>query len=371
MSTSLNRPELIPLNNTSTSLAFVDDVQDQELLNFLNSSTLKKKILDIIRSLSKEDTVETLEMDPNPLDNIIRNEIFTFLNFRKISKTKIKNAKNAIAEGQDPVFTSEEYIIILNQAKKLELISEQEYLYFIQVPENFRFDRPSKFREILDFQEKLPNSIPTIEELKLAGAVDFIITTVKENPEAVLDENLIKYYTEQHLDNILLTSEFIGYTQASRIYANPQMILAILERNEFQTFIRRVGLYLHFITEEKIKLALTLIPSNYSNIINIFSAEQIRLMVDKELDIKNLILKALTLTDVQLVFKELVEKFVADMEETWTNDKILDLVKSSLHILFKELTLEEIYEKISKNINIPISFAFMNEIEEHLKLTKV
>ena len=353
LSTSLNNPivgntsELshpkFALANTTQTLG----ENEIKLEEFMKTETFRRQILQIIRSLSKTEP-KTLEEDQNPLDNIIRNEVSNFLEFRRISKSKIKEAKNLITQGQNPytVFTGDENLILLNQALTLEHINNEIYISLLQNPTNLYNQYPTVYRDLLDFQELLPSNIPTIEELRLAGAIEFILNTVRENPESVIDEELIKEYTNNYIDNVLLTSEFIGYTKATKVYANPQQTLLILTKTEFRNWARRVGLYLKFVTEEKIQKIEALIPSQYLTIVDYFTPEQLRLMIDKEIDIKNLILKAMTIKDLQVEFNKLAEQFKIAFEILFTNEKLMEMIYNALFFVYKDFDINKFYERL-------------------------
>ena len=353
LSTSLNNPivgntsELshpkFALANTTQTLG----ENEIKLEEFMKTETFRRQILQIIRSLSKTEP-KTLEEDQNPLDNIIRNEVSNFLEFRRISKSKIKEAKNLITQGQNPytVFTGDENLILLNQALNLEHINNETYISLLQNPTNLYNEYPTIYRDLLDFQELLPSNIPTIEELRLAGAIEFILNTVRENPESVIDEDLIKEYTDNYIDSVLLTSEFIGYTKATKVYANPQQTLLILTKTEFRNWARRVGLYLKFVTEEKIQKIEALIPSQYLTIVDYFTPEQLRLMIDKEIDIKNLILKAITIKDLQVEFNKLAEQFKIAFEILFTNEKLMEMIYNALFFVYKDFDINKFYERL-------------------------
>ena len=353
LSTSLNNPivgNTSELSHPKFSLANTTQTLGEneiKLEEFMKTETFRRQILQIIRSLSKTEP-KTLEEDQNPLDNIIRNEVSNFLEFRRISKSKIKEAKNLITQGQNPytVFTGDENLILLNQALTLEHINNEIYISLLQNPTNLYNEYPTIYRDLLDFQELLPSNIPTIEELRLAGAIEFILNTVRENPESVIDEDLIKEYTDNYIDSVLLTSEFIGYTKATKVYANPQQTLLILTKTEFRNWARRVGLYLKFVTEEKIQKIEALIPSQYLTIVDYFTPEQLRLMIDKEIDIKNLILKALTIKDLQVEFNKLAEQFKIAFEILFTNEKLMELIYNALFFVYKDFDINKFYERL-------------------------
>ena len=253
-----------------------------------------------------------------------------------------------ITQGQNPytVFTGDESLILLNQALALEHINNETYISLLQNPTNLYNEYPTIYRDLLDFQELLPSNIPTIEELRLAGAIEFILNTVRENPESVIDEDLIKEYTDNYIDSVLLTSEFIGYTKATKVYANPQQTLLILTKTEFRNWARRVGLYLKFVTEEKIQKIETLIPSQYLTIVDYFTPEQLRLMIDKEIDIKNLILKAMSIKDLQVEFNILAEQFKIAFEILFTNEKLMEMIYNALFFVYKDFDINKFYERL-------------------------
>ena len=370
--TSLNNPMVNNSQELSgpkyTLVTPTEGENPLELAEFIKTEAFRKQVLQIIRSLSKTEPA-TLEEDANPLDNIIRKEVASFLEFRRISKTKIKEAKNLITQGQNPYnnFTGDENLILLNQALALEYINQEAYVILLENPVNLYNRFPKAYKELLDFQEALPTNIPTIEELRLAGAVTFILDTVRENPESVIDEDLIEEYTNKYIDTVLLTSEFIGYTKATQIYANPNQTLLILTKTEFRNWARRVGLYLKFVTEEKIQAIEDLIPSQFLTIVDYFTPEQLRLMIDKEIDIKNMILKAITIKDLQVEFNKLAEEFKIAFEILFTNEKLMEMIHNALYFVYKDFDLNAFYGRIAVITKTEFPQSRINQIENYLQ----
>lgn len=357
----LNSYKLVTPNEDITSVGDFNE--------FLESESLINKILRVIQSLDTHSATDSLNVDSNPLDNIIRSEVINLLNYRKISKIKIQNALDALTEGQDPnlIFNMEESIILLNQAKSLEMINEETYLRLLTTPTTLYLEFPDSYKNLLEFQLNLPNNIPTIDELKVAGIVNFIIETVKANPETVIDENLLRSYTKEYIDDILMTSEFIGYQSAAAILADPEDILSILGKVAFQNLAKRLMPYLSFITEEKINIIMDYIPSQYRNITNVFSREQLRLIIDKELDIKNIILKTLSLSEVQNTFNELAAQFKIDFTDAFTEEKLIELITLTINNIYPEKNTLQIYENICTIYNIDINNIDITEIENKIQ----
>ena len=334
----------------------------------INTESIRKEVLKTIGSLNPNQDEVDLEKDGNPLDNIIIDQVMDILSLRKIARTKVQMAINLISQGQDPftVFSQEENILLLSQTRKLEKITEIEFLNLSPSPVNLWFNHKELYMEMLQFQLSLPENVPTIDELKLAGIVDLIIKTVKENPDAVIDVNRIHVFTKEYIDNVLLSSEFIGYENAQKIYKDPSFILRILSKTQMNYFLYRIKPYLAFITDEKIKQIFEWLPSQYGQINFVFTDTQIRLMVDKELDIKNLIMKTLTLDGVQTTFNDLATQFKKDFTEAFTNEKLIELIQLTIEKLFPILDTTKIYEQICSQFNIDYTTVDIESIESYI-----
>ena len=336
----------------------------------LTAAEVEELILQKIASFNKNPDEVNLELDRNPLDNIIRNEIVSLFNFRKISISDIQRALDLHSQGQDPShdMSMNEHNIILSQARELEFITEEEFLSLKNEPNMFWFNFPEQYLKVLQFQINLPSVIPTLEELKASGIEQLILDTVKENPDDLIKEITIQFYTEKYINELLLRSEFIGYDKAQLIYKDPTYLMNILDKTTLSLFLFRIKPYLTFITDEKISQIMSWLPSQYSRITEVFTTSQIRLMVDKELDIKNLILKTLTLEEVQKTFNELSEKFKAEFIDLFTNEKMIELIKLTLKELYPEPNLNEIYQHLSLTHNINISEEKIQKIENYLNI---
>ena len=334
----------------------------------INTENIRNEVLKTIGSLNPNQDEVDLEKDGNPLDNIIIDQVIDILSLRKIARTKVQMAINLVSQGQDPftVFSQEENILLLSQTRKLEKITEIEFLNLSPSPVNLWFNHKELYMEMLQFQLSLPENVPTIDELKLAGIVDLIIKTVKENPDAVIDVNRIHVFTKEYIDNVLLSSEFIGYENAQKIYKDPSFILRILSKTQMNYFLYRIKPYLAFITDEKIKQIFEWLPSQYGQINTVFTDTQIRLMVDKELDIKNLIMKTLTLDGVQTTFNDLATQFKKDFTEAFTNEKLIELIQLTIEKLFPILDTTKIYEQICSQFNIDYTTVDIESIESYI-----
>lgn len=360
--TSFTKPKVI---NFDPGIITIDD---NDPTHSLDADAISREVLKTIGSLNKNQSEVNLSVDKNPLDNIIVNEVVTLLNYRKLPKSDLEFAYAQIQLGQDPSpnFSVEEHIIILSQARDLEFITESDFLFLSSAPASLWFQRPAAFLKVLEFQKGLPSNVPTLDELKVAGIVEFILTTVKENPEVVIDENMVKNYTEQYINNLLLSSEFIGYEKSQRIYADPTFIMNILDKTTFKYLLYRVKPYLSFITDEKINEMMSWHSGQYLNIETLFSSSQIRLIIDKELDLKNLILKTLSMTEVTKFFNDLATQFKADFAEAFSEEKLKGMIELVIDTLYPKPTIAQIYQNIATTIGVEINEAKISSIEEYL-----
>lgn len=329
---------------------------------------IANEVLKTIGTLNKDQSQVDFTKDPNPLDNIIVNEVITLLNYKKIDKQDINFALEQHSKGLDPSvgFSVEQHNLLLEQAKDLEFITLEQYNQLKTMSPSFWSLNPEAYLNILAFQLSLPATTPTIAELETIGIANYILQTVRNNPEAVIDENLVKLYTERYINTILLSSEFIGYEKAQKIYSDPNYLMQILDKSTLQYFLYRVKPYLPFITDEKVNTILSWLPSQYVNIGTIFTPTQIRLMVDKELDIKNMILKTLSLTEVQNTFNELAEKFKTDFTNAFTNEKLMELIELTITNMFPIPSNEDIYARLANIYSIEIDQTKINLIEDYL-----
>lgn len=370
MNTALGTPSF---TNFSTPKTFeytsgAEPIDSPVPSNYISEKQIEEIILKKIASLKKGTEEINLIKDPNPLDNIIRDEVIYLLGFRKVSHTDIKRALDLYEKGQDAShdMSFDQHIILVSQARELEFITETEYLSLVTQPNMFWYLYPEPYLKTLQFQLNLPSLIPTIEELKIAGTEKLILDTVKNNQEGLIDPNIINMFTGKHINEILLKSEFIGYDKAQLIYKDPIYLLNILDKQTLESFLIRVQPYLNFITPEKINDVLKLLPSQFNLITNYFTPTQIRLMIDKELDIKNLILKTLTLEEVNKTFNSLAEEFKVDFTKSFTNEKLIELIQLTIKQLYPIPTNEEIYQNLAILYNTEISTQKIEQIENYL-----
>ena len=354
--TNFSKPKSIGVATVTTSAT-------DPTLDKINDAIVKK-----IASFNKNQSEVDLERDSNPLDNIIRNEVVSLFNYRKLSRADIERALALHAQGQDAShdMAMSEHILLLEQALELEFINDMEYDSLKDEPNMFWFKYPEKYLKILTFQLNLPSTLPTLEELKAAGIVDLILQTVRENPYSLIKESEIQFYTAKYINELLLRSEFIGYDKAQQIYKDPIHLMNILDKITLERFLIRVKPYLTFITEEKINTLRDWLPSQYLNIEKVFSLSQIRLMIDKELDIKNFVLKTLTAEEVTRLFESLVNTFKVDFTDKFTNEKLVELIILTLQQIYPVPTNEDIYNQIGQLYSIEVSTEKIQKIENYL-----
>ena len=69
-------------------------------------------------------------------------------------------------------------------------------------------------------------------------------------------------------------------------------------------------------------------------------------MIDKEIDNKNLILKAMTIKDLQVEFNKLAEQFKIAFEILFTNEKLMEMIYNALFFVYKDFDINKFYERL-------------------------
>ena len=332
--------------------------------NYIQSNEFRDQLIEIVITMAELQRIDLPNAydltdpsigtdDTNPFDNIARAEIFKILNFRKLSKVTVRDALQDIADGQEPSlrFSPDESSTLLEQARELELITEDQKTDLMNNVSGLYSLVPENYKNLLNIQLKLPTTIPTEEELQLAGIQAIILETVRSNPESIVDEALIQQYTKSHIEHILMQSEFIGWAQTSKIIRNPYNIFDIINQETVISLLNRVRGYLSFVTEEKIEKIASWFPGEY-DIESLFTEDQIRMVMDKELDIKNLVLKALSFEEVNNLFNTLSADFKTEFTEAFTEEKMKGLILAVFDEVFPALSTYEFLQEASTSLTL-------------------
>lgn len=221
------------------------------------------------------------------------------------------------------IFTEYEINILLKQASEMNYISEDEYQTLLFDHSQFyTLLEMNDIHELLFKQLSYVTRIPSISDLEANGLLDSIIRVIQLNPELLVEKDLVENYTEEILTNKLEENEYISFEKIELILNNQYDILHILETFETINLLQRVKPYLSFVTDDTINEVQTLIDNNDPNIDSVYSPNEIKIILDKEIELKNLLLKALTPETLRTLFEEFKTDLINVNLDTLINDKI-------------------------------------------------
>ena len=90
-------------------------------------------------------------------------------------------------------------------------------------------------------------------------------------------------------------------------------------------------------------------------------------MIDKEIDIKNMILKSLTIKDLQVEFNKLAEEFKIAFEILFTNEKLMEMIHNALYFVYKDFDLNKFYTRLAIITKTEFPQSRINQIENYLQ----
>jgi len=217
------------------------------------------------------------------------------------------------------IFDNYELEIFFKQALEFYYIDESTYLKLIN-DHTLMYDLilMNDIHELLFKQISYRTKIPSISDLEANGLLDSIIKVIQLHPKILIDKTLIQTYTEDILTEKLKQDVFISFEKIELILNKQSDILKIVTNQEIIDLLNRVKPYLSFVTDAKILNTQKLIDNNSADISAVFNANEIKYIIDKELELKNLILKAITPESLTILFN----KFKTDLISTDLNPLI-------------------------------------------------
>jgi len=192
----------------------------------------------------------------------------------------------------------------LNWLRDNELLNTQNY-YKIINDSNSLLDyiNINNIKDYIKYQEYYKIRLPKTNELfENEEFLNRLLLEIKENSEELIDHEEINNITETYLNQIFRQKQFLDSLQISQIYSNPQDLLQILTNNEAVLLLERVNPYLDFVTSTKIQ-EISKLPEN-SNILDYFTKEEIKGIIDKEVDLKNAVIQTLSYDEIVLMFNQ-------------------------------------------------------------------
>jgi len=279
---------------------YTDETENiRQIVNdFLNSSDL----LNIFK-----DYLNTPDFEKD-FDEIIDQRIEFDRKYIQLDDEKVQTVLERPSLALD-TFNEYEIKVLINQAKFFELIDDETYQALLDDYTKFtHLVQPDQIIFLMNKQVSFVSRIPNMSDLEDNGLLDSIIKVIQQNPNLLIDESLVQRITEETVNRVLQDAQFTLFTQAQNILHNPADIKLILNDNELERLLRLVQPYLSFMTNSKIESALQL--DENESILSIFDENEIRHIIDKELDLKYQLMKTLTPAEIEARFNELKEQFL-------------------------------------------------------------
>lgn len=315
--------------------------------NFINSDEFTIPI----SNYTKTGNFKTL------ISEITKQVIYFDSEYVIIDRNKIEESLVNITDTPTIYLNPDEMIDLINQAYLLGFITEEQKNQSLTTNTKFRtFIKTDDYKKLLDYQltyiPLIKRYIPEIAELQTKGLDTHILSFVNDNFFTLLNNNEIFVFeqVETYLNKKYQTDSFISAEKIELIYAHPLDFLKILDTIELASLLDRVKYYLDYLTDSKVNL-LKALPDS-TNILTYLSINEIKGIIDKEVDLKQSIIKALTLEEINKVFESFKILFVnQDLKPI-----IFDAVKDMF--LLDELTAKTIiknaiiFAEENKNLNL-------------------
>ena len=204
---------------------------------------------------------------------------------------------------------------LMNQSYFLGFITEEQKLLIIENYLTFNnYITLDNYKKLLQYQlEYIPvikRYIPTISDLQINGLDDHTIEVIDTEFQSIVGSNNNINIIHTLVDNFLFikysSTTFTSTVKIEYVYQYPNDFLKILSTDELSRLLDRVEYYLDFLTPALINTLKTL-PNSTSvhDLLALISINEIKEIMDKEVDLKNGVINALSLKEVQRMFDEI------------------------------------------------------------------
>ena len=125
-----------------------------------------------------------------------------------------------------------------------------------------------------------------------------------------IDETQVISIVKKELETLLKTQVFLSYDLIQQVINDPLNVGALLTYEQFETVLYRAATSLNFISLDDINSVKALYQSGHiENIKNIFSTDEIKLIMENEINEKKIISNMLTFEQVTNFFNDLKTQF--------------------------------------------------------------
>ena len=233
---------------------------------------------------------------------------------------------------KDSQDTFEKY---LKFEREFQVIDKQKLLAVLQSPDNINTILTSDEIQILKEQSIFRNIINNVSDILVgtdltnalkynlyfyeksssyyslyqSGVVDKIKDYIGSGTGNV-DETQVITIVKKELETLLKTQVFLSYDLIQQVINDPLNIGNLLTYEQFETVMYRAATSLNFISLEDISAVKALYQSGHiENIKDIFSTDEIKLMMENEINEKKIISNMLTFEQVTNYFNDLKTQF--------------------------------------------------------------
>lgn len=312
-------------------------------------------------------TVDSILHDPVTFNN--QNDLNLIIDERlKFDREYIILDKNKIKQAiTDPdtlltIFNSYEINVLLKQTYEMNYVSTKDYNTLINNHDKIYDIIPmNDIHNILFKQLSYVTRIPSISDLEANGLLDAIIHVIQTHPELLTEEHIVDNYTDQYLTQKLKENVFVSFEKTEQILDIQENILKILTPDEMINLLNRVKPYLSFVDDDNIKAVKTLITNNDNNILSVYTQNEIKVIMDKEIELKNLLLKALTPESLQKIFDSFKDDFL--------NNNVTDIINNKIQALKDEMLGNNYDELISTQVDNYLTSKYNTLIKQMLAST--
>lgn len=259
------------------------------------------------------------------------------------------------------IFSIYEMEIFFKQAAEFYYITDDGYAILMNNPA-LVYDTilMNDIHEILFRQLSYRTRVPSISDLENNGLLESIIRVIQNNSYLLVEKNLVNVYTNEILAEKLEEAVYTSFEKIEYILEKPSDIRRILTSDEILILLERIKSHLSFVNDTKIQLIQDDITNNIFEINHIFTSNEIKAIIDKEVELKNLLLKYLTINDVEKMFEEFKNEFF-DVELT---DVIEQMVSDKLELImqtdYTTIIQAQVEEYLTNNYNRLISDTISN-----------
>ena len=221
-------------------------------------------------------------------------------------------------EREFKVIDKQKLIAVLNNPKNISTILTPDEIQILKSQAVFRniIDSPTDaltgndllntIKYNLYFYEKSPSYYALFQ----SGVVDKIKEYIGGSGNGTIDETQIINLVRTELETLLKTQVFLPYDKIQEVLASPSNVGYILTLDQFETVLFREATSLQFISAADITAVQNAYDTNQlDTITNIFTTDEIKLMMENEINAKKVLSNMLTFEQVTNFFNDLKSQF--------------------------------------------------------------